>query len=411
MLHHTSLRAHARITGSFQHLRCCYLAYLVSLAFLVGCDETPRSAQRPSPPLQPPAATQSAPPVGASLPAVVPPPAPTPAQRGHHRYVGTVKGRRVLVELHVEPDYPTAPHFHCEGTYYYLDSGQPHALRAEGLWQPTQPLELQADGAYWCLTQALGPTLSGSCISLSGQPLGAVSLHESYAGAAHYEVLTETLHEGLGARVNGEQDTSSFTRSYLHLLGRYTLRPALARLQCPAPAQRLRGRRKALAAHAGPLFTEEVPLVVWLEEDLTVTLNEADLLAYYVEQGVAYGGSGRGYLSLRNYLVDLRTGRRLQLVSQLRPGGLLQLRRLLTHHAKRDTAAHLLADYLQGPLLRLPPEGFILQPAGCDAYYGYEDSHEGNSPSFQETISWAELRPLLRPQSPLWRLIRARGSN
>ncbi|MFD2717125.1 hypothetical protein ACFST9_00260 [Hymenobacter monticola] len=382
------------------------LPYLVSLAFLAGCHEAPRSAQRPSQPPQPPAAT---PPAGTPLPATVSPPAPTPAQQGHHRYVGTVKGRRVLVSLDVEPDYPNAQYFHCEGTYYYLNSGQLHALRAEGVWQPTQPLEiLTDDGGHWCFTQALGPTLSGVCTSGSGQPLGAISLHESYARAAQYEILTETIHEGRGVRVNGDPDTSSFTRSYLHLLGRDTLRPALARLQCPGPAQRLRGRRKALAAHEGP-FTEEGPLVVWLEEDLTVTLNEADLLAYCVEQGVAYGGSGRGYLSHRNYLVDLRTGRPLQLVSQLRPGGLLQLRRLLTLHARRDTAAHLLADYLQGPLLRLPPEGFILQPAGCDAYYGAEDSHDGSSSSFQETISWAELRPLLRPQSPLWRVLQARG--
>ncbi|MGI4734605.1 MAG: hypothetical protein ACRYG7_05610 [Janthinobacterium lividum] len=313
-----------------------------------------------------------------------------------------------MVELSVDLAYPTAQYFDCEGTYYYLDSGQPHVLRTADLWQPTQPLELLAEGVPWCFTQALGPTLSGSCTTRHGQPLGVVSLHESYARAAHYELLTETLHEGVGTRLTGGQDTSSITRSYLHLLGRDTLRPALARLQCPAPTQRLRGRRQVLAANFTP-SGEDTPLVVWLQEDRFVTLNEADLLAYYVEENATYGGVGRGHLSHQNYLVDLRTGQPLRLVKQLRPGGLLQLRRLLTQHAQRDTTAHVLDDYLQGPLLRLPPEDFLLQPAGCNAYYGAKGSHDGSYSSFQETISWAELRPLLRPQSPLWRLLQARG--
>lgn len=401
----TYLRTTLHLPGPFWSVRYFYLPFLVSLALLVGCHEAPRSPQLASPPPQTPAAH---PPPDDPLPDWVPPAPPTPAQRGYHRYIGMVKGRRVVVELVVEPAYPTAPYFDCKGTYYYLDSGKLHTLDAEGLWEPAQPLELLAEDGHWCFTQTLGPTLSGTSPGANGQPLGTIALVENYADAAHYELLTEELREELGSRYNGEHDTSSVTLSYLHLLGRDTLRPALARLQCPRPAQRLRDRHRVLVAHSDSDSGEE-PLYVWLQEDLTVTLNEAGLLAYNREQDVAYGGSIHGYLTHQNYLIDLRTGRPLRLVSQLRPGGLRRLRRLLTQHARRDTAAHVLADFLQGSLLRLPPEDFSLQPAGCDAYYGPGGSHDGNASSFEETISWAELRPLLRPQSPLWRLLRARG--
>lgn len=381
-----------------KHLCYQMLGCLLGLMWLAGCREAPRVAQLPR---QPPAHAATPPP--APLPGWSPP-VPTLAQQGHHRYEGTLAGRPVLLELTVQQFYPGADFFDGNGTYYYLNSGTAHILQVDSRWE--QPLELSGEnGQYWCATQPLGPTLSGTCITGSGQLLGAFRLRERYTHAAHYELLVETLAERPGTGLTTLADTSSITLAYLHLLGRDTLRPALARLQCPVPARRLRARR-ALAAQLVPTPND---LRVWLQESIDVTLNEADLLAYYSQRDEAYGGSGHGYLTQRNYLLDLRTGRPLHLASELRPGGQRRLRQLLTRHAQRDTTAHDLRDYLQNALLRLPAEDFSLQPAGCDAYYGSEGSHDGNSSSIQETVSWAELRPLLRPHSPLWRLLRARG--
>ena len=246
--------------------------------------------------------------------------------------------------------------------------------------------------------------LSGTCYSTRGHRLGSFDLRENYAGAVPYELLKEESHDWTGRDRDGHPDISSLTFTYLHLLGPDTLRPALARWQCPTPAR----RRRALAARYTPTHTDPT---LWLQKSLAVTLNEAGLLAYYTMQDLALRTTTHGWVTVRNYLLDLRTGQPLHLASQLRPGAQLRLRRLLTHHARHDTAAHVLDDFVQGKskLLPLPPEDFLLYPHGCTAYYGSEGSHDGNSSSFEETISWAELRPLLRPGSPLLRLVRARG--
>ena len=373
--------------------------WLVSLGLLAGYYTAVRAAPAPRQ-------------IRAQAPKISP--RPVPKYLGYHRYRGTVLGRPAILELttkwEANPGY-----YYCEGAYYYLNSGVSHpqliyvfhARQGRGQRAAELPLKLTADDLVWRATQQLGPVLSGTCYSTRGRRLGSFSLRENYAGAVPYELLKEESHDWPGRDRDGHPDTSSLTFTYLHLLGPDTLRPALARWQCPTPAQRRRARR-ALAAWYTPTRTDPT---LWLDKSLTVTLNEADLLAYYTTQDRALRITTHGWVTVRNYLLDLRTGQPLHLASQLRPGAQLPLRRLLTHHAQRDTAAHVLDDFVQGKskLLPLPPEDFLLYPHGCTAYYGPEGSHDGNASSFEETISWAELRPLLRPDSPLLRLVRARG--
>lgn len=394
-----------------KHWRYLLPVWFVGLGLLAGYYKAVRAAPAPS---QAPTSAQQARALLAQAPRAKPRPRSAARYLGYHRYRGTVLGRPAILEINTRwvanPGY-----FDCESAYYYLNSGVSHPLQVVSSQQERghrttrPPLELTTDDQRWRATQPLGPVLTGTCFSDRGRRLGSFSLRENYAGAVRYELLEEESHEQPGVDREGRPDKSSLTFTYLHLLGPDNLRPALARWQCPTPARRRRARR-ALAAWFTPTRADPT---LWLDKSLTITLNEAGLLAYYTLQDRALRTTTHGWVTVQNYLLDLRTGQPLHLASQLRPGAQLPLRRLLTHHARRDTAAHVLGDFLHGKgksqLLPLPPEDFLLYPHGCTAYYGPGGSHDGNASSFEETISWAELRPLLRPGSPLLRLVRARG--
>ena len=330
-------------------------------------------------------------------------PTSAPTFLGYRRYQGTVNGQPVVMEL--QPTWVAYPsYFTCESTYYSPASGVASALQVATGWTSRQPLEFTtADQQVWCATQPLGPILSGSCYTRSGQLLGPFTLRESYAGAVRYEILEETAPGQAGLDAFGEPDTASVTLNYLHLLGRDTLRPALARLQCPRPAQRLRGQR-ALAAELTP--TPDGFAAVY-QEAKWVTLNEADLLSYHASLEESVVNKRHGEHSGQQVLLDLRTGRALDLLAQLRPGGLEALQRLLARQALRDTAAAA-RNWLHAGLMDEPEEGFVLTPAGWEASY-HTALEDLPFSSYSVAASWAQLRPLLRADSPLQRLIRARG--
>jgi hypothetical protein len=138
-----------------------------------------------------------------------------------------------------------------------------------------------------------------------------------------------------------------------------------------------------------------------------VTLNEADLLSYHVSLDESVMKKRHGEHSGQQVLLDLRTGREVDLLAQLRPGGLRALQRLLGRQALRDTAAAA-RQWLTKGLLEEPEEGFIITPAGWEAHYNTAVEDVPFS-AYEAGVSWAELQPLLRADSPLQRLIRARG--
>ena len=106
--------------------------------------------------------------------------------------------------------------------------------------------------------------------------------------------------------------------------------------------------------------------------------------------------------------VDLRTGRRLSLTDLLGPGTEARLRRLLV----RRLPTSLPADSFP----RLPQGGFCVVPDGLRFVYDRRDVPSLCCPTssqpmhtLQATLSFAELRPLVPPGSPLARVLRQRG--
>ncbi|MDO7873816.1 hypothetical protein Q5H93_03660 [Hymenobacter sp. ASUV-10] len=378
------------------------LALLAGLAAAAGCE--PAATTRQTPTVAP------APPAPPQLP--TPPELPTAAQLGYRRYEGTVDGRPVLAEINLwleenvyikEQWYPT-PKF--SGYFYYRATGETGTLGEAHTFPPAQTLETWHSaivGQYYeriavlCADQPPGgPLLSGWCRQPGQRRWLPVRLHESYTDGVRYEILREESDTGDGR--DDAPATGRVSRDYLHLLGPDTLRPARARLQCPPPAARQRACQRLLA-HIGELNTDE--------ESLDVTLNEAELLActvFWIKE------SGPRYYIQSAYrrLYDLRSGRELRLLDQLRPGGRRQLQELLTRRALADTAYARHRDHWRhGPLLALPNEGFELTPQGWTACYG--DPTPEDSYGYGRELTWAEVGPLLRPGSPLQRLLRVRG--
>ena len=400
-----------------KHVRAFFLRSLLGLGLLAGCHEAPSSVHAPPPTATPPAlpAPPSPPLAEPELSRQIareiiaegfdakPLPASAPKFLGYRRYEGTINGRPVVVEL--LPTWVAYPgDFMCESSYYYLASGEASSLQVAYGWTTGQPLEFTTDDQQrWCATQGLGPTLSGTCLTRSGQPLGSFAWHESYAGAVRYEILEEVAPGRVGLDAFGEPDTAGVTLHYLHLLGPDTLRPALARLQCPRPAQRQRAQRQ-LAAELTPAPDDFAAVY---QESKWVTLNEAELLSYHASLEESVMKKRHGEHSGQQVLLDLRAGREVDLLAQLRPGGLLALRRLLARQALRDTAAAA-RQWLDKGLMEEPEEGFVLTPAGWEAHYNTAIEDLPFS-AYSVAASWAELQPLLRADSQLQRIIRARG--
>jgi hypothetical protein len=336
---------------------------------------------------------------------------PSPAQLGYHRYEGTVDGRPVLAELTIwleasnDEDHHLSPAL--SGLFYDRVTGVSSTLGRAADFRPEQWLETWDDFKTYaerknvlCANQPPGgPLLTGWYTQPEERRAVPVLLRERYTDGVRYEILhEESISSGSPA------DTPLARRvyqDYLHLLGPDTLRPALARLQCPPPAARLRSRRALLAqlARNDQFITNE--------QSLKVTLNEADLLActdFLLQE------TGPRYYDQRSYrrLYDLRTGRELRLTDQLRPGGLRQVQQLLTRRALTDTVYARHRDHWRSKqLLIWPNEGFELTPINWIANYG--ESNPEDSYGYAQELSWADVCPLLRASSPLQRLLRLRG--
>ena len=226
------------------------LAWLIGLAISCGAPDAVRPPGQPRPAALAPASRPTREVPDDSIWRI--PPHMKPAQWGYHRYRGTLAGRPVQVELAVlkRPFGSASEYVVCEGSYYYPRLGVAHRLEVEGLFEPEQLLELRArcdtcelrTGDAWCATQPLGPHLSGVCVLRGSQRAVPFDLRESYARAAHYEILAEATTGRVGRNYWGKPDTTHIEAEYLHLLEPDTLRPALARLQCPVPARRRQAR-------------------------------------------------------------------------------------------------------------------------------------------------------------------------
>jgi hypothetical protein len=175
-------------------------------------------------------------------------------------------------------------------------------------------------------------------------------------------------------------------------------------LQCPAPRARRADMRAALA---------EVGDCANSTDRLTVTYNDHGLLAVGSYHEEYYQGTPHPNHSVEATIYDLRTGRTLALADLLQPGTDHALRQFITSALRTDMelgAAEVLHP-AEGDTAttELPQTGVGLAPDGL--VFAYGDSELGGyaygMPSV--TIAWADLLPLLRPRTPVARMLRERG--
>ena len=383
-----------------------------------------------------------------SLPAPAPESSPCPVHRlvfeplapserlplGLHHYVGTVGGQPATALL----EWPTTLGG-ISGTFYRHRGGPTCTLNlAEAPPQGTgraRPVLQVGDPAStggrseWRLTGWPGAVLRGTWHDTTGSH--PVLLRESYARAVRADVQILKLVGGqpywdeYGTR---ECRWGSYQYAYLQFPGPWAVAPALRRTLGPPPAV---VRRRVRAAFSSG-HDEERLLTKFL-------LNDFNLLSYQVARHSIFVSDEHGDSWMESYLFDLATGRRLTVASQLRPGYEPGLERLLKWHLLHDDRFDFINKDHQGSwdwqdstsqptsLPALPkadfqsegdPAGLSLTGSGMKAtYHGediftisdQEDFFRFNGNTYTIDISYRELRPLVRPGTPLARLLQARG--
>lgn len=238
-------------------------------------------------------------------------------------------------------------------------------------------------------------------------------LRESYQGGVRYEVRHLALSGGRPVSPS-PCDVPLNRCDFLHLLGAAAARPPLSRVQCPSWA----GRRRQLRADYNPETSN-----YYLAQ---VKLNDFGLLSYQLDYADSPFEGSTGFGTV-NVLLDLVSGQQLAITNQLTPGYQLPLRRLLAKRLLGAPPLHEddycpdnperygwehLTDHGQRVLLpHLPAFGsgegadagsiFSLNAQGLQIGSGFR--------TYLVTIPYPELRPLVRPGTPLARMLRARG--
>ncbi|MGI4866518.1 MAG: hypothetical protein ACRYFZ_21525 [Janthinobacterium lividum] len=357
---------------------------------------------------------------------------------GYRRYRGTVGGQPVTLELTIGRGYDTTGPLVCSGTYTYdrhpagqllLSSPQPY--------RKSQPLHLQeADSARpqlptgtWQATQPVGTVLTGTWRSPAGREL-PFRLREDYTdGRGHllavgYEVLRESVvlpcrperyddetKQEYRARV--KNSPNGYDLQFLHLLGPDTLRPGVRAAQCPMPRER-RQLVRAAAKEYGCSYHSE---------DLQVDYNDYGLLACHHnwedDEGTARPSHGTSAT-----VYDLRSGQLLTLAEVLRPGTDTLLQRLITRHLLDGSTPDIIPR--TEPDSYASASGLVPLPGGLDSSqadfsltanglaFGYyfdevQSFVDGGNLLFAVVVPYAEVLPLLRPDSPVARMLRERG--
>jgi len=336
------------------------------------------------------------------------------SQPSPRRYVGTVGGEPATAEI----DWSRPDSLH--GRFYLWRSGLEHQFsqklprhpRVLVLAPAAYPVAYQA-GGRWQLSQAAGPVLQGTWVDSAGRHPRPFLLRESYQGGVRYEVRHLAL-SGDEPVSPSPCDIPLNRHDFLHLLGAEAARPPLSRVQCPTWA----GRRRRLRADYNPETSN-----YYLAQ---VKLNDFGLLSYQLDYADSPFEGSNGFGTV-NVLLDLVSGRQLTITSQLKPGYQLPLRRLLAKrllaglplheddygldNPKRYGWEHLTDHGQRVQLPHLPAFG---SGEGTDVGSIFSLNAQGlqiggNLRTYLVTIPYAELRPLVRPGTPLARMLAARG--
>lgn len=331
---------------------------------------------------------------------------------GYHRYRGKVGGQPVIVELTMVPTIK-ADLVTCQGSYYYERRGGELTLRSTSrAGAPLTLTETAAEGqlatGHWQAQTPAGPVLTGTWTSARGHRQVPFTLREDYTGAVRYEIV-DAAQTGPSCQVAPEGGTAyaqvrAASLEFVHLLGPDTLRPALRALQCPAPAQRLALAREAL--ESTDCESEEYGTTT----DITITLNGYGLLSMVVTESENSGGPyPNGDNEPCTY--SLATGQLCDPLKWLRSDCKGTIYQLLTKYMQADSIASSLAitnndgqtelPTLRGtPPLGLNSEGLFCTMGNFDAPHVVQRR--------MVTIPYAKLRPYVRPNTPLARLLAAR---
>ena len=329
----------------------------------------------------------------------------------YHRYVGRLGSQPVVVALLTNPEKydMTEP---LSGNYYYARKGKTTEL-SFAVFNPRRHLQFKAfppndSTEHWQAQQVVGPSLTGT-VTAAGKPPRRFVLHEDYQGAVPLVIRTAKMYgrpvvAEFGDRGEPGQFTGDYRYQYIQLLGSAAQRPELQRAFPSRPAQ--------VRAHLLREFRQGEGDLANVEEYLGLALNEYDILCY--SKTISDFGAGashpqHGYLS---WSYDLRTGRRLTLASLLKPGSKQALRKLALHYMDPTYLADIQEWYdnpqqgAQGLSYLNLEEVFGLAPDGLtlDADLG---PHAMGPTTI--TIPYAALRPLLRPGTPLNRVLVGQG--
>ena len=340
------------------------------------------------------------------------------------RYVGTVGEQPATAELSWHhPDSVTGRFYlHRGGPEYELNKNKHLKGQQLGVSQ-RYPSDVTTPG-YWQLSGRPGAVLRGYW--QRGGRRQPIELREDYAGALRYRVETRLLAGGPAADdaecLPPNCHVPLYRRSFLTPLAPGQAPPALRAALVTAEAARRRLMRENRE--------EDAQTSVWPE----VRLNDYGLLSF---QTLLYSDpfGGKPQHGIESVLYDLRTGQRLTIASQLRPGYQQPLRQLITQHLLHDADFVAVNEgsaedwrWLDNPdqpdaLAPLPEEQpnfaynaeyLALTNAGLEAYYSagslYKETLAGSSPEIV-VVPYQELRPLVRPGSALERMLKARGIN
>jgi hypothetical protein len=302
-----------------------------------------------------------------------------------HRYVGIIGGQPATAKLQwYTPDS-------IEGSFYLHRRGP--AYRLQGFRQKTGPVVLTVDAGgdavdgQWYLQSRPGTAVLNAHWR-EGHRQHTVALHESYAGAVRYSIRT-VFYDG-GA-------DGSIWQDFLTLPSPATVHRRLRPLLNLGPKARIR------------LMDEAREPLCNATNRLSVLLNDFGLFSYQlVFESRQTDGHGGRKDDQTSFLFDLVSSRPLTVASQLRPGYEMPLRRLLARQLPPDAKGDLCLAYIthdDPTLAELPDLGLQLTVTGLEATYaaaqvcGPQTLH----------VSYRELRPLVRPGTPLARMLAARG--
>ena len=326
----------------------------------------------------------------------------------YRRYLGTLNGQAVVINLSVQVNIQVKSYMrYWAGNWYYRYARQPdeHQLLfqhqrggqlvlAEEV--PNNAPTTDTARVEWQFNWPLRRTLQGRRTA-QGTNQQVVSLREDYSQATPYELLrlTARRHYWCGDDIGSVQP--HFSTPFLHLRGADSVR--LARWQAPPPSARRDSVCRALLSESCQQVSRQ----------LDVTLNDYGLLSYRIWTNAYYYGA-HPENDFEGFIVNLSTGEELLIEELLLPGTEPALLKLLTRHLRQDYPDINKGGDWHWKTVPPLPSSFTLTPTGLCADYGdyaltAYSLHYANT----TTIPYRELRRLVRPGTPLARMLALRG--